>query len=456
MSGSWEGFGRRSDTVPRAPLDDEARSRLDLPSTLRPIPDEGVVQRPVFDPALKQYSNAYRAADPYFTDDDAERAWRAARRTAIGLVLSAISDSPWADSLVLRGSVLLRAWFGDAAREPGDLDFVVVPQSWRIDESRTQAMFSGLARAAEAAAVRGAGGDRLDPEGGAVGPEGGAVRIIAADAASDDIWTYDRVPGRRMILPWTCDGLPGGVVQMDFVFNEHLAVAPEPTLLPWASGGRDIILNTATPELSLAWKLMWLLTDAHPQGKDLYDAVLLAEHTPLRFDLLREVLLDAEPSEGCRPVGPGEISALAQSVEWNHFIVEYPDIPGTAADRVDRLVTALAPTFAGVEPAGEADGEKAGGEYARHARWLEPRIRDHRQLLHRTSMRTVQKRMSAAGIPVIAAIVITRELLGPDRHSLEDARAVVFADPAWARLADVYGHRSGWLDRELERLHGAG
>ncbi|MER6983361.1 nucleotidyl transferase AbiEii/AbiGii toxin family protein [Streptomyces carpinensis] len=254
MSGSWEGFGWRSDTVPRAPLDDEARSRLDLPSTLRPIPDEGVVQRPVFDPALKQYSNAYRAADPHFTDDDAERAWRAARRTAIGLVLSAISDSPWADSLVLRGSVLLRAWFGTAAREPGDLDFVVVPQSWRIDESRTQAMLAGLARAAEAAALRGAGSDRLDSDGGAgadrLGSHGGAVRIIAAEAASDDIWTYDRVPGRRMVLPWTCDGLPGGVVQMDFVFNEHLALDPEPTLLPWASDGPDAILNAATPELS--------------------------------------------------------------------------------------------------------------------------------------------------------------------------------------------------------------
>jgi hypothetical protein len=24
---------------------------------------------------------------------------------------------------VLRGSILLKAWFGDAAREPGDLDF---------------------------------------------------------------------------------------------------------------------------------------------------------------------------------------------------------------------------------------------------------------------------------------------------------------------------------------------
>lgn len=119
---------------------------------------------------------------------------------------------------------------------------------------------------------------------------------------------------------------------------------------------------------------------------------------------------------------------------------------------VDRLVTALAPTFAAVDPAGEAGGRQAGGEYARHAHWLEPWIREYRQVLHRTSMRTVQKRMSAVGVPMAAAIVITRELLGPDRHSVDDARAVVFADPAWARLVDVYQRSSGWLDRELERL----
>ncbi|MFE9313225.1 nucleotidyl transferase AbiEii/AbiGii toxin family protein [Streptomyces sp. NPDC006706] len=400
MSGSWKRFGWRSGSVPQAPLDDETRARLDLPSTLRPVTDKGVVQRPVFDPALKQYSNAYRATDPRFADPDVERAWHAARRTATDLVLSAIAGSPWADSLVLRGSVLLRAWFGDAAREPGDLDFVVVPPSWRIEEARTEAMLTGVARAAEDAARR----------------RGGDVRFVAAEAAADDIWTYDRVPGRRVVLPWRGDGLPGGVVQMDFVFNEHLPLAPEPALLPSTSGAADTTLNGATAELSLAWKLMWLLTDMHPQGKDLYDAVLLAEHTPLRYELLRRVFLDTDPSEGCRPVGPGEISTLRSTVEWDHLLAEYPDIRASAADFVDRLVTALAPTFAVDEPAEGSDPE-----YARHARWLEPLTQEYRELLHRTNMRTVQDRMHTAGLPMDAATVITRELLRLDRPSTEDA-----------------------------------
>ena len=35
----------------------------------------------------------------------------------------------------------------------------------------------------------------------------------------------------------------------------------------------------APAPLALAWKLLWLATDTYPQGKDLYDAVLLAENT---------------------------------------------------------------------------------------------------------------------------------------------------------------------------------
>ncbi|WP_258382770.1 nucleotidyl transferase AbiEii/AbiGii toxin family protein [Streptomyces sp. NTH33] len=389
------------------------------------------MQRSIFDPALKQYSNAYRNGEPRFTDHDTGQAWHAARRAAISLVLSAIADSPWADNLVLRGSVLLRAWFGDAAREPGDLDFVVTPASWRIDEARTDTMFTGVARAAEAVAHR---GDSV-------------VRIDVAEAVSDDIWTYDRVPGRRLLLPWTSDGLPGGVVQMDFVFNEHLPVDPEPVLLPAAPGGLQARLNAATAELSLAWKLMWLLCDMHPQGKDLYDAVLLAEHTPLRFELLRQVLLQAEPSDGGRPVGQPEIAGLKHTVEWDHFVAEYPDVAASETEFVDRLAAALAPTFRTAESAGQQEGE-----YARHVRWLEPRIREYGELLHREGMRAVQEAMHAVGLPVLTAIVITRELLGSDRHSVEDARILVFDDPAWQRLADVYRRNGGWLDRELERL----
>lgn len=50
----------------------------------------------------------------------------------------------------------------------------------------------------------------------------------------------------------------------------------------------------ASDEESLAWKLLWLYSDIHPQGKDLYDAVLLAERTALQTSLLKTVLQDAD------------------------------------------------------------------------------------------------------------------------------------------------------------------
>lgn len=330
----WTRVNWRNAPLPQEPLTEAKRVALNMPATLRPIGSRDVTQLSVFDPALKHYNAAYRAADPRFADAEGGRQWHAARRTAIDVILGAISASPYADSLVLRGSILLRAWFGQAAREPGDLDFVVVPVEWKLDEWRTGEMLDAIAQSAELASA------------------GSGIRIIAKGAVSDDIWTYDRVPGRRLVLPWETGpttgptgGLPGGWVQLDFVFNEHLPVAPEPTLIPAAAPERpDAVLLAATAELSLAWKIMWLLTDAHPQGKDLYDAVLLAEHTSLRFEVLRDAFAQhVDESQLSAKLTFGRIAGLF--TEWDHFKAEYPKQPSTDTEYVQRLVAALAPTF---------------------------------------------------------------------------------------------------------------
>ncbi|MEV3972503.1 nucleotidyl transferase AbiEii/AbiGii toxin family protein [Streptomyces sp. NPDC050698] len=327
MTGTaWEGFGWRSTEIPREPLDDATRRAGRLPRTLRPVPGDDVVQRPVFDPALKHLHNAYRATDPCFTDPARDEAWRAARRQALHLVLAAISDSPWVDSLVLRGSVLMSAWFGEAAREPGDLDFVVVPHTWRMEDGRTDRMLSGIAAAAqELAEARGPG-----------------VGIAARGAVAEEIWTYDRVPGRRMVLPWGAPGLPGGHVQLDFVFNERLPEEPEPVELP---GGA--LVQAATPELSLAWKLLWVINDAHVQGKDLYDAVLLAERYPLRYELLHEVfrLTGEWPYPYRERILLEHVEYAVGHVEWEHFVTEYPRFRYDEHSFAERLVRAVAPAF---------------------------------------------------------------------------------------------------------------
>ncbi|MFF7126324.1 nucleotidyl transferase AbiEii/AbiGii toxin family protein [Streptomyces sp. NPDC016566] len=332
MSGTWREFGYRSEEIPHEPLDEATRQAKDLPRTLTWVPGGGVTQRPVFEPALKQYQNAYRATDPVFTDPARGEAWRTARRQALHLVLASISESEWAEALVLRGSMLMSMWFGQSARDPGDLDFVVVPAAWRIDEERTARMLDGIAEAAEA--------------------REGAVRFSARKAVVEDIWTYERVPGRRVVLPWSAPGLPGGHVQLDFVFNERLPQAPEPVELP---GGATLL--AATPGLSLAWKLMWLITDIHPQGKDLYDAVLLAERHPLSHELLQEVVRESgewpNPSLE-RPIPLAEVVQAAGHAEWQHFVTEYPQFAERGQEFAERLVRAVAPAFEDTSEGGGA------------------------------------------------------------------------------------------------------
>jgi hypothetical protein len=328
MSGTWQDWSWSSSETPRDELDSGTRLDQQLPRTFQTVPGEELTQRLVFDPAMKQYPNAYRAADPRFNDPTRGETWRAARRRALDLVLAAIAGSEWVDSLVLRGSVLMSAWFGDAAREPGDLDFVVVPHTWKIDEGRTDRMLAGIAEAAQALAEA----------------RGGDVGISARGAVVEDIWTYERVPGRRMVLPWGAPGLPGGHVQLDFVFNERLPEEPEPVEL---AGGA--VVQAATPELSLAWKLMWIINDSYAQGKDLYDAVLLAERHPLRYELLHEVFrLSGEwPAPYREGVRLTDVVEGVGYVEWDHFVTEYPQFEDDEREYAERLVRAVTPTFEG-------------------------------------------------------------------------------------------------------------
>lgn len=298
-----------------------------VPRTLLRVMDAEAVQKEVFDPALKQFPYAFRASDPAFPSPEATRAWQTARSGALAAVRDGAAASRWAQSLVLRGSVLMALWFGEQAREPGDLDFVVVPALWRMEEERTSALLAGVAAAAEAQAA-----GRADK-----------VRINAAGAVCEDIWTYERVPGRRMMLPWHAPGTPGGWVQLDFVFGESLPEPPEGIQLP--SGG---LLQGATPALSLAWKVMWLVNDGWSQGKDLYDAVLLAERHALPNALLQEVFRPAGewPALGRERVMAEDVADALRYVEWHHFADEYPQFAGREREFTARLQEALAPTFA--------------------------------------------------------------------------------------------------------------
>ncbi|WP_110945777.1 nucleotidyl transferase AbiEii/AbiGii toxin family protein [Streptomyces avicenniae] len=391
--------------VPHEPLDEESRRRYALPRTMLPSP-EGLRQLPVFDPALKQFANAYRSGDPAFADDAARLAWHRARRTALDLVLAGLADGPWAEHLVLRGSVLMATWFGGAARDPGDLDLVVTPAAWTMDGPETAGLFDDVARDAEAASLA-----------------HGGVRIDASGRVTEDIWTYERVPGRRMLLPWSAPGTAGGTVQLDVVFEERLPAPPEyVTLRPLGDGPGATVLGVS-PALSLAWKLLWLVTDRYPQGKDLYDAVLLAEHTPPVYGPVRDAFL-AAGGEGLRPPGQGW-TRLDHGEGWRHFAADHPEHDGRSADFAARLGRALGPLLAEAERPGDTTHD-------RWARWLEP-------LVHATCAEAAADRAGALGRlaadgaeGLLAAVTVLRAIEGPGNLSPDEAtRALLDSDERW-------------------------
>lgn len=284
----------------------------DYPSTYLPLPATvDVRQRAAFDPSMKHFSHAYRAGEPRFSDPETGVGWRELRAAAMSHVLRLIADSRWSEHLVLRGSVTLQAWLGAAARVPGDLDFVFLPANIGARSPMASEVLDDVVALVAA-----------DP-----GPG-----LRAEGVKREEIWTYERAEGRRLVFPFEADGLPPGTIQIDVVFREPLAVPPAPLVLPG-----DILMLAATPELSLAWKLLWLESDMYPQGKDLYDAALLAEFTTVSPELVREVLR----KEVNDPAAFGPESVLAWNVDWRNFADEYPGVEGDAEAWQQRLALAL-------------------------------------------------------------------------------------------------------------------
>ena len=98
--------------------------------------------------------------------------------------------------------------------------------------------------------------------------------------------------------------------------------AGTPVLTSIATANGSLELLAATPETSLAWKLLWLAGDMHPQGKDLYDAVLLAESYSVRPALLREVF-DADQYFHNNVITLQTFREIFD-VDWANFLIDYP------------------------------------------------------------------------------------------------------------------------------------
>lgn len=298
------------------------------PSSLRAELANEELDRPiVFDPALKQYPAAHRAGEPSFTSYDDESFWYACRMAVIHHVLLSVSRSPWHEHLLLRGSVLMVSWFGDQARRPGDLDWVVVPETWGYRDKQSEQMWARLFEEIEGATIR----DDLV--------------IPSHSRTMEEIWTYERAPGIRFIVPWQHrNSRHNGTVQLDFVFQEKVPSLPEITTVSF--GTLDpISLRTASPAQSVAWKLLWLATDSYPMGKDLYDAVLLAERFGVSSEVVRATLEAVDSGYDQFGVQLSEETVMGWTIGWDDFVTEYPMIGGTETEWKRRLAQSIRSLF---------------------------------------------------------------------------------------------------------------
>ncbi|MEG4631429.1 nucleotidyl transferase AbiEii/AbiGii toxin family protein [Microcoleus sp. AR_TQ3_B6] len=314
------------------------------PKTYIIVSEQGQkIERPtVFEPALipqKHLRGAFRLGEPIFEDPEIRTQWLNIRRQVMDYLLQIISCSIWKDRLVLRGSLLLKAWLGDVAREPGDIDWVFRPHDISVNSPLSRELFNGLIQIVS---------DH---------PHVGNAIIDVDKISITEIWTYERASGRRIIFPWKADGFPSGDLHMDVVFNEELLCQPIQVYIP-SSIAENSLVWAASKELSLAWKLLWLETDTYPQGKDLYDATLLAEQTSLSFDILYKVLHSSEdwknqaagqPNFSWKSGFPWTESPGSAYLDWDNFKLEYPGVEGEAKDWQARLSRALAPTFANLD-----------------------------------------------------------------------------------------------------------
>ncbi|MEU8134764.1 nucleotidyl transferase AbiEii/AbiGii toxin family protein [Streptodolium elevatio] len=324
-------------------------------------------------------------------------AWERAHRAALDHVLALVSTAPWSDALVLRGSMAMVAWAGDRARPPRDLDWIVLPPAAvpvdrldpypyvdSVDRVQDWPEADGGATAYELYRDEGelldTGGrhpvvppegthwvqdpydDERDPSGAVlslleqrpVTPCG--VRLAPSRYDIDSTWDYDEYDfgptgggGVRVRLPWHADGGLEGQVQLDFALDEPMPEPPVFALVPRADELGPTVVRTASRELSLAWKLLWLHVDSagddRARGKDLFDAVLLAESPRTRLEpgLLRRVFAKA----GALGIGPlTDHDVRNWTVDWRSFHAEHPAVRGDADAWQARLARAIAPLLA--------------------------------------------------------------------------------------------------------------
>jgi uncharacterized protein (TIGR02996 family) len=199
---------------------------------------------------------------------------------------------------VLRGSILLQRWFGDAARAAADIDLEWFPMpdwggrfSSPIEHARALCMFAATDHSYRQPSSPIAFQETQTPGDG------------------ENLWDWDYgTPGLRCHTGWTWeDRRLRGILQIDDALAGSyglMGISTETIELPRASG-EPIKCRGYTMEMMLAAKLSWIVRNVRRETgldasdvlsfsgepKDLYDAHLLLTKGELRSEVFQSVFL---------------------------------------------------------------------------------------------------------------------------------------------------------------------
>jgi hypothetical protein len=172
--------------------------------------------------------------------------------------------SRYASSYILRGSTVLRHWYGAQAREPQDLDLVA---KYPHDPERTIAEVLEICH------------------------DAGLDRQVFPVQRNNmlPMWEYDEFPGVRFHVPPARDGrVP--TVQLDIAYDYQEEMPREVIRLHGPPGHEPITIRAWTREACLASKVCWIASDLTQHGladrNDVADALLLTRDASLSGELV--------------------------------------------------------------------------------------------------------------------------------------------------------------------------
>ncbi|MEW6493151.1 MAG: nucleotidyl transferase AbiEii/AbiGii toxin family protein [Cyanobacteriota bacterium] len=182
-------------------------------------------------------------------------------------ILRRVSDSEYADVMVLRGGMLTKIWVPPGMRNPQDVDFLAL---YPFDVEGTQQRFHVALAATNI--------------------EDGIVFDLDSLQAKA-IWEETEFPGVRLSVGASV-GEHYHPVQIDIGFGDPLVPPAQWIDYPTLLEGLSIKLQACSPETLVGWKLHGLveLGTKRWRPKDLYDLMLLIHYTVLDASLLLDAI----------------------------------------------------------------------------------------------------------------------------------------------------------------------